>query len=108
MHKRQLFRMVIARTGWITRSTETVPCQVVNLSESGFRLQTTGSFVPNDVLRLTFALSESELVVCTVQMMYVQPPFFVGVINSISPSASKKGPERLLTQPMSVERCCAY
>ena len=83
--RREVFRIPIVRTGRIKRVAETVSCEVVNLSEKGFRLRTAGSFVPNEVLQLEFALSEHEQLTCTVQVIYAQPPFLGAAVTAISP-----------------------
>jgi hypothetical protein len=83
--KREYFRVAIDRTGRLRGGPESVPCQVVNLSQKGFRLRTGGSFVPGDVLHLEFGLSEHDLLICSVQVIYAKPPFLGAVIAAISP-----------------------
>ena len=82
-HKREFFRVAVNRTGQVTRGTQTIPCQLVNLSEKGFRLRMAGSFVPNEVVQLEFALSAHDLVACTVQVIYTEPPFLGAVVTGI-------------------------
>ena len=83
--RREFFRIPIVRSGRIKRDAEAVSCEVVNLSHKGVRLRTAGSFVPNDVLHLEFALSDDEQLACTVQVIYTQPPFLGAVVTNISP-----------------------
>lgn len=83
--KRELFRVAIDRTGQVQRGAELLPCQVVDLTEKGFRLQLEGVFAVGEVLHLEFALSERDLLACTVQVTYVRAPFLGAVIAGISP-----------------------
>ena len=88
--KRELFRVAIDRIGQIQRGSETVPCQVVDLSEKGFQLCVEGSFSAGEVLHLEFPLAESDPVACTVQVTHVQPPHLGAVIAAISPDHQAK------------------
>ena len=83
--KRELFRVVIDRTGRIQRGSETFPCKVVDLSEKGFQLCVEGIFSAGEVLHLEFSLSESDPIACTVQVTHVRPRYLGAVIAGISP-----------------------
>jgi hypothetical protein len=82
--KRAVFRLAVDRSGQLRGGAKSVPCQIVNLSQKGFRLRTGGSFVPGDVLHLEFGLSEHDRLACSVQVIYAQPPFLGAVIVAIS------------------------
>ena len=85
MNKRKFFRIAVDRRGQIRCGVTPLPCQVVNLSEKGFRLRAEGSFSPGDILHVDFALQEEQHIGCTVKTVYVQPPFVGGAIVRISP-----------------------
>jgi hypothetical protein len=88
--KRELFRVAIDRSGQIQRGSETLPCQVVDLSEKGFQLCVEGSFSAGEVLHLEFPLGESDPIACTVQVTHVRPPHLGAVIAGISPDQRAK------------------
>ena len=85
VNKRELFRIAVHRNGQIRCGLMTRPCQLVNLSQKGFRLRAEGSFSPGDILHVDFALHDQQHIDCTMQAVYVQPPFVGGVIVGISP-----------------------
>jgi PilZ domain len=85
MNKREFFRIPIHRNGQIRCGLTTRPCQLVNLSQKGFRLRAEGSFSPGDILDVDFALHDEQHIGCTMQAVYVQPPFVGGIILRISP-----------------------
>jgi hypothetical protein len=83
--KRELFRVGIDRTGRIQRGAETVPCQVVDLTEKGFQLRVEGTFHVGEALDLEFVLNEPRPVLCTIQVTHVRPPYVGALIARISP-----------------------
>ena len=84
-HKRELFRIPINRSGQIRYGLRTLACQVVNVSQKGFRLRAEGSFSSGDILHVDVALDEEKHIGCIVQAVYVQPPFVGAVVVGISP-----------------------
>lgn len=83
--KRELFRVAIDRKGQIRSGAETLPCEVVDLTEKGFQLRIDGEFHVGETLHLEFMLNETCPVVCTVQVTHVRPPYLGAVIAKISP-----------------------
>ena len=83
--RRESFRIPIRRSGRIKRDAEAILCEVVNLSQKGVGLRTAGSFVPNELLHLKFALSDDQQLACTVKVIYTQPPFLGAVVTNLSP-----------------------
>ncbi len=87
--KRALSRIAIERTGQIRCGASIAPCQVLDVTQKGFRLRLEGSYALDDLLHLQFPLSEENLLSCTVQVRYVLPPFVGVVIVGISPHHQK-------------------
>ena len=84
VERRQFFRIVVDRMGYVERDGATVPCQVINLSQKGFKLVVHGTVSSGDVLHLQFRLGKEDLISCTVQVTYVKPPVLGAVIIEIS------------------------
>ena len=82
---RELFRIPINRTGRLRIAADSVPCQVVDLTEKGFRLRLERAVTTGEVLHLEFALTEQESLACTVKVTYARPPLFGALIAGISP-----------------------
>ena len=83
--KRELFRVAIERTGQIRRGAETLPCEVIDLTEKGFQLRVDGTFHVGEDLQLEFVLNEFLPIICTVQLTHVRPPYLGALIVRISP-----------------------
>jgi hypothetical protein len=85
--QRQLFRVMIDRTGVIRRADQTVQCKVLDLTEKGFRLQLETAFQVEvgGELDLEFSLCESGPLLCSIKVTHIQPPFLGVVIVRISP-----------------------
>jgi hypothetical protein len=82
---RELFRVAIDRTGWVRQSGQRIPCNVVDLTEKGFQLQSEGTFQVGEYLHLEFTLSETGPVECTIQVTHVRPLYLGARITRISP-----------------------
>ena len=80
---RELFRIVIDRTGRIHCGAKLLRCLVVNLTDKGFQLQVEGSFAIGDLPHLEFPLTEREPLACIVKVMYARPPLIGTVITSV-------------------------
>jgi hypothetical protein len=83
--KRELFRVVLERTGQIQRGNEVVPCKLIDLTEKGFKFESEGSFHLGEDIHLEFNLSESAPILCTVRVTHVQPPYLGARIIRIAP-----------------------
>lgn len=82
--KRQLARIAIERSGQLRHGSTIAPCQVLDVTEKGFRLRLEGSYARGDVLHLEFPLTQEQVLACTVEVRYVLPPFLGVVIVGIS------------------------
>ena len=83
--KRQSSRVEVGKPGRLQRGSFSAPCQVMNVSETGVRVQSR-LFVKNgDALRLSIELDGGRLLHCEVQVSNVRPHHFGAKILSISP-----------------------
>ena len=83
--KRKSSRVEVGRPGRLHRGSFSAPCQVMNVSETGVRIQTR-LFVKNgDVLHLSIELDGGRQLGCEIQAINVGSRQFGAKILSISP-----------------------
>ena len=83
--KRKSSRVEVGKPGRLHRGSFSAPCQVMNVSEAGVRIQSR-LFVKNgDALQLSIELGGGRLLNCEIQATNVRPPYFGAKILSISP-----------------------
>jgi len=83
--KRKSSRVEVGKTGRLIRGSFSAPCQVMNVSENGVRIQSR-LFVRNgDALRLSIEIDDGRLLHCEIQVINVRSPHFGARILSISP-----------------------
>lgn len=88
--QRGLYRVVVQLAGTVRRGAETAPCEVLDLTESGFRIQTGLSGAVGEELQLDFTLPGGRAIHCAVQVTNIMPPY-VGVrITGISPEQQQQ------------------
>lgn len=83
--KRKSSRVDVGKPGRLHRGTLSAPCQVMNVSENGVRIQSR-LFVKNgEPLQLSIELDGGRLLNCEIQVINVRAPHFGAKILSISP-----------------------
>ena len=83
--KRKSSRIEVGKAGQLHRGSFSAPCRIVNISESGMRIQSR-LFVKNgDTLLLSIELSGGSLLHCEIQVLNVRTPHFGAKIVSITP-----------------------
>jgi len=83
--KRKSSRVEVGKTGRLIRGSFSAPCQVMNVSENGVRIQSR-LFVRNgDALRLSIEIDDGRQLHCEIQVINVRSPHFGARILSISP-----------------------
>lgn len=88
--KRQSSRVEVGKPGRLQRGSLSAPCQVMNVSETGVRIQSR-LFVKNaEVLRLSIELDGGGLIHCEIQVINVRPHHFGAKILSISPDDKER------------------
>jgi hypothetical protein len=88
--QRQLFRVAIDRTGIVRRHDQTFPCKVVDLTEKGVRLQVDGEFSVGEEMHLEFALTEGDVIGCTIQVTHSRPPHIGAAIVQVAPEIQQR------------------
>jgi len=83
---RGLFRLSIQRAGRLIRGDQSVPCDVLDLTEKGMLIQAAVSpAVTGDQLKLEFELTPALTIHCTIVVTHAAPPHLGARITDISP-----------------------
>jgi hypothetical protein len=82
---RGLFRLSIQRAGRLIRGDQSVPCEVLDLTEKGMLIRAADSpAVTGDQLGLEFALTSTLTIHCTIAVTHAAPPHLGARIADIS------------------------
>jgi hypothetical protein len=81
---RQLYRVAIDRTGHVRCGTDTFACNVMDMTEQGFRLRIDGTFPAGERLHLEFVLDDGEVLTCAIQVTHSEPPHIGAAIVDIT------------------------
>ena len=87
--KRELFRLSIRRTGHLIHRTDTLPCEVLDLTDKGMLIEARCTASIGDELQLEFPLTPTTLLRCTITVTHVAPPHLGARISSISTDHQK-------------------
>jgi len=83
--KRKGSRVEVSRAGRLQRGSLSVPCKVLDVSETGVKIESR-LFVKNgDALQLVIDLEQGNTLTCGLQVVHVRSPNFGATISSISP-----------------------
>jgi len=83
---RGLFRLSIQRAGRLIRGDQSVPCDVLDLTEKGMLIQAADSpAVTGDQLNLEFELTPALTIHCTIVVTHAAPSHLGARITDISP-----------------------
>ena len=83
--KRKSSRVEVGKPGRLHRGSLSAPCQVMNVSETGVRLQSRLFVKDGDVLELSIELDAGRQLHCKIQVTNVRPQHFGARILSITP-----------------------
>lgn len=83
--KRKHSRVDVGRAGRLQRGSLSASCKVLDLSESGVRLESRLFVKRGDVLQLVIELEGGRLLTCELEVIHVQTPKLGAKITSISP-----------------------
>jgi len=83
--KRKGSRVEVSRGGRLQRGALSAPCKVLDVSETGVRIETRLFVKSGDALQLTIELEQGRILVCGLQVVHVRSPKFGAKITSISP-----------------------
>jgi hypothetical protein len=83
--KRKGSRVEMTRGGRLQRGALSAPCKVLDVSETGVKIESR-LFVKNgDTLQLVIDLEQGRTLTCGLQVVHVRSPKFGATISSISP-----------------------
>ena len=82
--KRKHSRIEVGRKGRIQRGSLSAGCTILDVSESGVRIESRLFVKPGETLRLVIDLDHGQTLSCTIQPVYVRAPRFGARITSIT------------------------
>jgi PilZ domain len=88
--KRKQSRIDVGRNGRIQRGSLSAPCKVLDVSESGVRIESRMFVKVGDTLHLVIELDRGHTLSCTIQPIHVRTPRFGALITAISPENQER------------------
>ncbi|MGE0468645.1 MAG: PilZ domain-containing protein [Nitrospira sp.] len=82
--KRKHSRVDVGRAGRLQRGALSAPCKVLDVSESGVRLESRLFVKRGEVLQLLIELDRGKTLTCELEVVYVRPPKVGARIMAIS------------------------
>jgi hypothetical protein len=82
--KRKGSRVEVSRGGRLQRGSLSVPCKVLDVSETGVRIESRLFVKSGDVLNLVIELEDGRTLACGLHVIHVRSPKFGAKITSIS------------------------
>ena len=83
--KRKGSRVEVSRGGRLQRGSLSVPCKILDISETGVKIESRLFVKVGDALQLVIDLEQGEALTCGLQVIHVRSPKFGATIASISP-----------------------
>ena len=83
--KRKGTRVEVSRSGRLQRGALSAPCQVLDVSETGVKIESRLFVKSGDALQLVVELEQGRTLTCGLQVVHVRSPKFGATITSISP-----------------------
>ncbi len=83
--KRKGSRVEVSRGGRLQRGALSAPCKVLDVSETGVRIESRLFVKSGDALQLVIELDQGRTLSCGLQVIHVRSPKFGAKITSISP-----------------------
>ena len=83
--KRKASRVETGRGGRLQRGSISAPCKVLDVSETGVRIESRLFVKSGDVLQLVIELEQGRTLTCGLHVVHVRSPKFGTKITSISP-----------------------
>ena len=88
--KRKGPRVEVSRSGRLQRGALSAPCKVLDVSETGIRVESRLFVKSGDALQLVIELDQGRAITCGLQVVHVRSPRFGSRITSISPEDSER------------------
>ncbi len=83
--KRKGSRVEVSRSGRLQRGALSAPCKVLDVSETGVKIESRLFVKSGDALQLVIELEQGRMLTCGLQIVHVRSPKFGATITSISP-----------------------
>ena len=83
--KRKGSRVEVSRGGRLQRGTLSASCKVLDVSETGVKIESRLFVKSGDALQLVIELEQGRTLTCGLQVVHVRSPKFGATITSISP-----------------------
>jgi len=83
--KRKGLRVEVSRIGRLQRGALSAPCKVLDVSETGVKIESRLFVKSGDALQLVVELEQGRTLTCGLQVVHVRSPKFGASITSISP-----------------------
>ena len=83
--KRKGSRVEVSRGGRLQRGSLSATCKVLDVSETGVRIESRLFVKSGDALQLVIELDQGRTLSCGLQVIHVRSPKFGAKITSISP-----------------------
>jgi len=88
--KRKASRIEVSRAGRLQRGGLSAPCKILDVSETGVRIESRLFVKSGDTLQLMIELEQGRTLSCGLQVVHVRSPNFGSKIISISPEDSER------------------
>ncbi len=88
--KRKGSRVEVSRAGRLQRGSLSAPCKILDVSETGVRIESRLLVKSGDVLQLVIELEQGGTLTCGLQVVHVRSPKFGTKITSISPEDKER------------------
>lgn len=88
--KRKTSRIEVSRAGRLQRGGLSAPCKVLDVSETGVRIESRLFVKSGDALQLVIELEQGRTLTCGLQVLHVRSPKFGSKVTSISPEDREK------------------
>lgn len=88
--KRKQSRVAVGRIGRIQRGSLSAPCRLLDVSESGVRIESRMFVKAGDSLQLLIELDHGRTLSCTIQVVHVRTPRFGARVTAISPEDQER------------------
>ena len=83
--KRKASRVEVSRGGRLQRGALSAPCKILDVSDTGVRVESRLFVKSGDALQLMIELEQGRVLSCGLQVVHVRSPKFGSKITSISP-----------------------
>lgn len=88
--KRKGSRVEVGRAGRLQRGGLSAPCKVLDVSETGVKIESRLFVKSGDALQLVIELEQGRTLTCGLQVVHVRSPKLGAKITSISPEDQER------------------